>query len=517
MNQLLAMLLAVLLIFCVAAPALAVEPTAENESPVIFMAGFISTDTVDLRTGEKVFPPTAKSIMRGLRDTVQPVMNRVLKGEFRALDYPLNQVLLALLDGIRCDENGDPVRTYTSTIFTYPDPEEIRAKYHEGVGYFASDYIYYSYDWRQDMRTLADGLHDFIEYVLDATGAKTVDLIGYSMGACVLSAYLAVYGTEYLDAISFYCGAFNGSAFCGDAFKNDIDMDPDSTVAFINGFAGYDLEGEIVKTLVDLLHQKGMTDVTVAVVKRLVRSVFASTYRQALRYIFGRMPGFWAMMPYDDFDYVRNEFANGIVTDAFYEKVDFYHDVQAKIPALIEDAMQKGVAVSIVTKYGYPNVPLVASRNENSDAIVDLKYASIGATAADYNTTFPVDYTQAVPGDVNYLSPDRTVDASTCAFPEYTWFMKNTTHIQLGSINPTCEVELFDYLFGEGRGTTVHNDVYPQFLVKLPDASVVPLTGDTDYSAIGDYHRSESFLVRIKRIFEDYKLLLQELFALIKK
>ena len=46
---------------------------------------------------------------------------------------------------------------------------------------------------------------------------------------------------------------------------------------------------------------------------------------------------------------------------------------------------------------------------------------------------------------------------------------------------------------------------------------MVLLTSDTDYSAIGDYHRSESFAVRVKRIFEDFKLLLQELFALIKK
>lgn len=517
MKKSISVLLSALLLLCVVLPAAAAETQPKNESPVIFMAGFISTDTVDKETGETVFPPTAKSVMRGLRDTVQPVLRRVAKGEFRALDYPLNQVLLALLDGIRCDENGDPVKTYTTTIYTYPSQEEIRAKYHKDVGYTASDYIYYSYDWRMDMKSLADGLHDFIEYVLDATGAKTVDLIGYSMGSCVLASYLAVYGDEYLDAISFYCGAFNGSSFCGDAFKNEIDTDADSAVAFINGFAGMDLEGEIVKTLVDMLHQQGMTDVTVALVKRLVRSVFASTYRQALRYVFGRMPGFWAMLPYDDYDYVRNEFANGIVTDAFYEKVDFYHDVQAKIPALIEKMMQQGVAVSIVAKYGYPNVPLVASRNENSDAVVDLKYASIGATAADYNTTFPADYTQAVPGDVDYISPDRTVDASTCAFPEYTWFMKNSTHIQLGSINPTCEDELFNYLFGPGKGKTVHNDVYPQYLVKLADESVVPLTADTDYSAIGDYHRDDSFGARLKKLFADQKQLLHLLFALVRK
>lgn len=45
------------------------------------------------------------------------------------------------------------------------------------------------------------------------------------------ASYLAIYGSEYLHQVIFYCGAFNGSSLCGDASKRSTDMDAESTVA----------------------------------------------------------------------------------------------------------------------------------------------------------------------------------------------------------------------------------------------------------------------------------------------
>ena len=514
MKKTLCLILSVLMLLPLLTQAAFAEETdgTKNETPVIFIAGFTSTDTVDEATGERIFPPSLDSVKRGLRESIRPVLERTLKGEFHSLDYPLNQAVLALFDGLRCDENGDPVKVRTTAAYKYPTPEAIRAKYHADEGYTAKDYIYYSYDWRLDMRTLAEGFHDFIGYVLECTGAEKVDVIAYSMGTCVLSSYLAAYGTEYLDQAIFYCGAFNGSSLCGDAFKRDIDMDAESTVAFLNGVVGTDVRGELVKALVDVLHQEGVTDLTAAVAGRLVDTAFSRVRRQALKYIFGRMPGFWAMIPYEDYDYVRDEFAAGMVTDAFYEKTDYYHEVQGSIPALLSSAMAEGVNVSVITKYGYPNVPIIASRKDGSDAIVDTCYASIGATAARYDTPFPEDYVQANPEPAGCVSPDRMIDASTCAFPEKTWFIKNSTH--LGALNGdmTAEYRFMDRLFAGGLTMTVENDVYPRFLISTEDG-LLPLTAENDGSALGNYKRENSLIARLRQIFEDLKRMLRLLFV----
>ena len=356
-------------------------------------------------------------------------------------------------------------------------------------------------------------------YAADRTGRTDLpfSMIAHSMGTCVLSTYFSIYGPEYIDRAVCYCGAFQGSSFCGDGFRNAIKMDAESTVAYLNGVLGMDLRGEVIKTIVDILHQHGATDAVVAPVETLVNGVFAKTYRQALLYIFGRMPGFWAMLPDEDYDYVRNEYAKDVVTDAFREKVDFYHDVQRRVPEILADVMKQGTDVSIIAKYGFPNVPIIESHYENSDFVVDVKYASLGATAADYDKTFPADYVQAVPGEINYISPDRVIDASTCAFPEKTWFIKNTTHLNRHKEDPDTVYGFFDWLFAADGASSVQNETYPQFLVEKPDRSVVPLSADTDYNILGDYRRENGFFVRLKKILTDYRQLIVLLFALIRK
>lgn len=273
----------------------------------------------------------------------------------------------------------------------------------------------------------------------------------------------------------------------------------------------------MLKTIIDILHQHGATDAVVAPVETLVNGVFAKTYRQALLYIFGRMPGFWAMLPDEDYDYVRNEYAKDVVTDAFREKVDFYHDVQTRVPEILAGVMKQGTDVSIIAKYGFPNVPIIESHYENSDFVVDVKYASLGATAADYDKTFPADYVQAVPGEINYISPDRVIDASTCAFPEKTWFIKNTTHLNRHTEDPDTVYGFFDWLFAVDGASSVQDETYPQFLVEQPDRSVVPLSADTDYNILGDYRRENGFFVRLKKILADYRQLIVLLFALMKR
>ena len=493
------------------------QATAENKTPTIFVAGFVSTDTVDTETGEALFPPTSKTVRKAVKDAVEPVLKSALKGDFRGLDYPLNQAVLSLLDGLRCDENGDPINPRTGTVYRWPTPEEVRAACATGFCNPSEDAIYYSYDWRLDMKTLAEQLHDFIEYVLDCTGAQKVDIIAYSMGTCVLSSYLNLYQGEYIENLILYLGALNGSSACGDPFENSLGTDSESLMAALNGLLGTDLKAEIGKSLLDVLYQKGVMDVTADLVESLLNRVFDELYRQSMPYIFGRIPGFWAMIPVEFYDGVRNTFSAGVVTDVFYEKVDYYHDVQLRIPAIIQGAMDAGVKIVDVTKYGYPIAPIIRDRTHESDFVVDAKYSSIGATCAPYNETLPDGYVQQKHPEKNYISPDNKIDASTCAFPDNTWFIKNSTHLGTLSGGTGGEQPLLFWLLTQDTQPTVWDDpAYPQYMTYLPDGTCAPLTAETNWSVLGSYMREDGFLTRLKRIFADWKRIFSLLFQISK-
>ncbi len=486
----------------------------KNKVPVIFVAGFMSTNTIDKATGETLFPPSKNLIAAAIKDALAPAAKNLTRGASVNWKYPLNQAALRLMNGIRCDENGVPINDHSGTAYSWPTPEEVREKYHKDTGYTAEDPIYYSYDWRLDLKTLANKLHSFIEYVRDCTGAKKVKLICHSMGTCVASTYMYLFGDEYLDDVILYMGALNGSSSCGDPFENNLGMDSETTMAAVNAMLGTDLKGELAKAAVDVLYQEGAVDLLVGVTDKLLFGLFERLYEESMPYIFGRIPGFWALIPAEHYYSVRDGFAAGVVTEEFYEKVDFYHTVQEHEVETMQSVMDKGVGLSVVAKYGYPLAPIVESRHTESDFVVDAKYSSMGATCAPYNETLPADYVQAMHPEKDYISPDRKIDASTCAFPEQTWFIKNSMHTDTVTGKPEKTPEeqkmLQWILCADGQPTVRDNPDYPQYMVYLPDGHLVPLTEENNCDLLGNTVRETSFTGRIKRIFED----LQSLFLL---
>jgi hypothetical protein len=80
----------------------------------------------------------------------------------------------------------------------------------------------------------------------------------------------------------------------------------------------------------------------------------------------------------------------------------------------------------VIARYGWSAMPLTPYYNNQSDGSIDLKYASFGATCAEYEETLSDEYIAAA--DPAYISPDKSCDASTCLFPEQTWFVRNLTH-----------------------------------------------------------------------------------------
>jgi len=88
------------------------------------------------------------------------------------------------------------------------------------------------------------------------------------------------------------------------------------------------------------------------------------------------------------------------------------------------------VEFGVIAGYGLPIPPLGVNHNDNGDITVDTKNSSLGATVAGLFDTLDQDYidSRIAEGYGEYISPDKKIDASTCIFPETTWFVKNKHH-----------------------------------------------------------------------------------------
>ena len=97
---------------------------------------------------------------------------------------------------------------------------------------------------------------------------------------------------------------------------------------------------------------------------------------------------------------------------------------------LLKAAEADGVNIRIVSKYGFQMPPVLESLDEQGDVWTTTRFSSLGATVSKIGTTFSDEYIESrkALGYEKYISPDRQIDASTCVFPEYTWFLKNAIH-----------------------------------------------------------------------------------------
>ena len=511
-KKILSLLLSAAILLCTVSLAFALE-TKKSDIPVIFIKGFVSSATVDSVRGEQLFPPDGEKILSVVKDSILPVAGSLVTRNYEALRDPMEEILYGIFDPIRCDENGDPVIASTTSSYVWPNEDEVLAKYSDELGFTATDPFYYSFDWRLDLKTLAEELHSFLKYVTETAGSETANVIGSSMGACVLVTYMDMYGCEYLENVAFMSGAFAGASIAGEPMIGNYGFDAEGILTFISGVNGQDLKGEIIDALVDVLYQQGIVKDLTDVLNNISEYVLKYLTGTSLAMIFGRMPGFWSLVPAQYYDEAKENMLPGIVSDEFIEKIDFYHDIQGRVPEILENAIDTGINVSILSKYSMNAIPAVPTQKNLTDMIVDTKYSSLGATCADIDKPFDESYVQAVDNGHDHLSCDGYIDASTCVFPEYTWFLKNERH----TIHPESQLRFLDALFASETQPTVWDmPEYPQFLVFNASRELVPLTEETDVSIVRIPEIGENFLERFRKILEDFWKIFKAMFEMMR-
>ena len=452
-NKIISVLLAAAFIAGVCIPAFAVK-TRQPGIPAINVDG-IATREIYLNPGaadeKQVFYPTSDDLKNTLKGLVLPVGRFLFDRNWKAFGDSFIAQAENMFNPIAC--NPDGTSKYNVSI---------RKDWSIPAGYNFDRTLSFHYDWRLDPMDTAADLHDYIQYLKEKTGCEKVNLIPNSMGGDIASAYLKLYGTADVNAIVMRSSAFQGVSMVGELFNKKIAVKKEAVLGYVSAFLKDGKQGDIISSLIAVLDKTGAADMAVSFANTFISHLKDRAYAEVLGDTFAYMPGIWALVPDEYYESAKKTMLDPVANAELIKKIDNYHyNVQSNINDILKAAIAKGVTVAVISNYNLYGVPLTENADFQTDYLIDTKYTSGGAFCAPLGKTLPNGYKQAVACGHNHISPDRIIDASTCMFPEYTWFVKGMIHTNFNDDYDRLVQWILSY---DGQPDVFDNAEYPQFL-----------------------------------------------------
>lgn len=512
MKKTLCLLLSLIMVFSLRLPAMASEDAPEY--PTVYVIGAHKNDIYNSE-GETIFPldvDLGAIIKKALVPCLEKLAFGMLTDDFTPYVEEFNNTMAPYYKELILDKDGN-VSNGSYTRFHYTK-ENFPAK---NSGYGVWDYRFW-YDWRTAPTVTAEELKDCIDKVIKATGKNKVQIIGRCYGANVIAAYLELYkdhAKEYVSDVCYYSSSILGIDFMSALFSGEIYLDDKA----INNFLDYyvnekdviknEAAGELIITLAEILQQVQVLGLSGEAFMNFVNMFIDELMPVVLRNSYGGWLSYWSMITPEKYekarDYVfgtaelKKEYAG------FIKKADdFYYNVQLNVENTMKELSDAGINFYNFTKYNFPEIPLYEGATTQGDADTSVSRQSFGATAADYNSVFSEDYLSKVaPENKKYISPDLKIDASTCLFPERTWFVKDLHHDFFAPLqNVSMEMMRYDI--------TVGNEKYSQFLTHIGETNdtngenLVPTVGtdeDFDRPQNNIVHSTIRFITALIKLF----------------
>ena len=335
--------------------------------------------------------------------------------------------------------------------FAYSLAGDIGESIAEKIGY--ENTFVFTYDWRIDPVSNAEALADYVENVKEVTGAEKVSIISEGYGSTVATTYLAANEETVADSVKNFVtvsSEFLGTSLMGDFFKGDIvnpltnittftsayirytnDISDNPMTAFTTWLLNYILNNEwelykfclkietVLSTLNLFVDQSGIIDEM------------------------AKMPGLWALVSVNDYDDALENIFGEETDSELCETIDAFKAYQYDYEGMLQAVKDSGVNISVVAAWDLQIFPVGKNYSIQSDGIVDTEYASFGATCIDLNDVAEAkenvqmyeDGHKHISTTYDMLTPwydhagiCKYIDASTCALPENTWFIKNMKH-----------------------------------------------------------------------------------------
>lgn len=474
-----------------------------NDLPIVYVAG--KNTYIYNKDGKRIYPTgdLSKAIEAKKNDLLSAWAESLfIKNDWTPLSDAIYDLVVEQYKEFTPSDDG--TITNGTAIKTINAPKVKKANFQ------LEDYVF-TYDSRIDPYENAANLNDYINAVLAATGKKKVQLIGRCLGSTIIAAYLTVYGCSKVETTILYAPSSQGVIPLSAFFTGDIQFDKDAIYKYVDNNM-LDESSDFVKMILRLLKAMYAFNWGVNSVESAYRDIARTLYPRIVLTIYGKCPGFWTMVKDEYYkDAKRVVFGNNTAQySKLIKKIDKYHyNVFNKFESTIKNCQKRGMKFAIITKYNTPMAPLFGNCTKQADNLVELEAASFGATCADNGKTLSTAYIlkQEVAGEGKYLSPDLVIDASTCKFPDQTWFIKDLAHEGL----PNSVNELILEIFKSKEQYTVNSsERFPQFLQYESDSNIL-----TEVTLEGlPTDRNDSFLRKLANAFNSIFALLKLLFKI---
>ena len=492
MKRIISIALSLVMIFTLMIPAFAAEEKQCDcgFNPVIYVAALGSgTIYENYGTDEEraLFRPDTEPLIKEAVEVILPAIPALLAGNYDKFGDALIGFVNSAFGALALDENGN---SQEGVYSPYAEPESSE----HGIEHS----FYFKYDFRLDPYEHADRLNETIQEMKALTGHDKVQLKASSMGGVVTMAYIERYGTEDIETIIFQNSPIGGTAVAGELYTGKFEINKDALVNYaLDAIPA--LEQDFLQAflygLATALDDAGVWTVLLALIDPIVENLIDRVYDEALIPIFGTLPGIWSFVPDEYYEDAKKMMVDEETQSGIIEKIDAYHyNVQVKAAELLQTANET-VKIYNVVGYDIQRTPLVTAYMNTSDGTVDTKYASVGAITADIRCTFESGYTQAVDDGHNHISGDFKIDASTCALPEQTWFIKDMLHCTTHEGHDKF-YELM--LTSEEQFYVDTYEQYPQFMQNnIPDKTFDKVE---DISATDSFMKQPNFTNFVKMI-----------------
>ncbi len=391
----------------------------------------------------------------------------------------------------------------------YTDPETTNSKWlsdtdndfcrhdREMVGifedYVGKENIYnFNVDWRMGAEDCANQLNDYIKAVKKYTGKDKVNIYAISHGGQIAATYLALFG-EQLDAdtVVLSSPAIGGSGLASDLLLRQVDADEQTIVQMVEQVTHTEENYEWLLRA----NQLGFLD---KVLNSLVPHVVN---------LMGYWPSVWDFTVTEKYEECKAKYLSGSECAPLAGQSDrFHYEILPTVGEKMQWCRDHGMNISIITGTG---CRIASGMQVNSDAIIPVSSAT-GATCAPFGSRFDDGYTQVKDCGGKYkVSPDKTIDASTCYLPDNTWFSLGNYHAWTYFSDITKYLTAQLVLTNE-IGSVYDDPAYPQFLKSDNESKSVVFDFN---NAVTGYISGESDALEIRNVMKKGSIRVNAVYA----
>lgn len=484
MKKLMSFALALVMLFTMATPMM--NAFAADNIITIYVEGF----------GHGLYKNnvwTEENRIYDIEADVGEILSRVLRPCLEKLAFGL------LTDNFDeyCDELYNAVAPLYSEVKLDPSGEALdgsgwggnmltgnyRVRYDKGL---TGGRITFEYDWRLSPIYNAQILEKFVDRVCREKGVSKVNILGRCLGGNILNAYLQnASNLDKINKVIFYIPSTMGISTIGAIFSGNIVIQDKAIDNFVNNlvYTGDLVEDEtmqdIITTTVSLLEYAKVIGIGADTLMYIINKVKDNVIPRLVRDTYGSFPSFWAMCPIEDIDAaVELCYSTPELKETYagtIEKIYAFKEIQENAYDNMKEIKAQGIDVMVLSKYNLPNLPLSDDGLAQSDGMSETYRNSFGSTSPEYGKTFSQEYLNSkTTEEKKFISPDLKVDASTCLFPETTWFIKNSAHAKF----PDSVDALLNAFLVNDNFTVFSSETYPQFMQWAADEDkITPVTG----------------------------------------